>query len=113
MIARRAEEMTPFLVMDVMERAHEMEKGGIEVVHLEVGEPDFDIPSSVKEALCDVLDQGCTHYTHSCGDLGLRDAISRYYKERYGVAVHPDQIMVTSGTSPAMMLVSLKFNYYT
>jgi len=105
MIARRAEEMTPFLVMDVMERAREMESRGIDVVHLEVGEPDFDIPPSVKEALCDVLDRGCTHYTHSCGDLGLREAISRHYKEKYGVVVHPDQIMVTSGTSPAMMLV--------
>lgn len=93
------------MVMDVMERAREMESRGIDVVHLEVGEPDFDIPPSVKEALCDVLDRGCTHYTHSCGDLGLREAISRHYKEKYGVVVHPDQIMVTSGTSPAMMLV--------
>jgi aspartate/methionine/tyrosine aminotransferase len=105
MIARRAQEMTPFLVMDVLERAREMERQGIEVIHLEVGEPDFDVPPSVREAVCRALDQGCTHYTHSCGDLSLREAISRYYRETYEVSVHPDQIVVTSGTSPAMMLL--------
>jgi aspartate/methionine/tyrosine aminotransferase len=97
--------MTPFLVMDVLERAREMEREGTDVIHLEVGEPDFAIPESVQEAVCRALDQGCTHYTHSCGDMALREAISQHYLETYEVTVHPDQIVVTSGTSPAMMLL--------
>jgi len=97
--------MTPFLVMDVMERAHEMESQGIDVVHLEVGEPDFDIPTPVKEAVSKALDEGHTHYTHSLGDLSLRKAISEHYQRTYGVSADPDQIVITSGTSPAMMLV--------
>ena len=105
MIAERAQEMTPFLVMDVMERAREIERQGIEVIHLEVGEPDFDVPPSVQEAACRALDQGRTHYTHSCGDLALREAISQHYLETYEASVHPGQIVVTSGTSPAMMLL--------
>jgi aspartate/methionine/tyrosine aminotransferase len=105
MISRRAEEMTPFLVMDVLERAHAMECQGIDVVHLEVGEPDFDLPAPVCEAVTKAIAQGYTHYTHSLGDPELREAIAEHYAERYGVSVEPDQIVVGSGTSPAMMLV--------
>lgn len=105
MIAKRAQEVTPFLVMEVLERADAMERQGIDIVHLEVGEPDFDIPQAVKEAVCRALDEGYTHYTHSCGDIALREAISEHYLRTYDVPVDPDQIIVTSGTSPAMMLV--------
>ncbi|MDD2756570.1 MAG: pyridoxal phosphate-dependent aminotransferase [Methanothrix sp.] len=105
MIARRAEEIAPFIVMDVLERAREMERQGINVIHLEVGEPDFDIPPAVKDATCQALEEGLTHYTHSLGDLELREAIGRHYLETYGVFVKPEQIVVTSGTSPAMMLI--------
>jgi aspartate/methionine/tyrosine aminotransferase len=105
MIARRAEDIAPFIVMEVMERAREMEREGIGVIHLEVGEPDFDIPPAVKNATCQALEQGLTHYTHSLGDLELREAISRHYSDTYGVSVKPEQVAVTSGTSPAMMLV--------
>ena len=105
MISRRAEEMTPFLVMDVLERARAMERQGIDVVHLEVGEPDFDIPAPVREAVAAALAQGHTHYTHSCGDPQLREAISEHYYEKYSVTVDPERIVVCSGTSPAMMLV--------
>jgi len=105
MVARRTEEITPFLVMDVLERAHAMEQQGIDVIHLEVGEPDFGIPQCVKDAVCRALDDGQTHYTHSLGDMALREAICRYYRDRYGVSVHPDRVVVTSGTSPAMLLL--------
>ncbi len=105
MIARRAEEIAPFIVMDVLERAREMERRGINVIHLEVGEPDFDIPPAVKDATCQALEEGLTHYTHSLGDLELREVICQHYLETYGVSVKPEQIVVTSGTSPAMMLV--------
>ena len=105
MISRRAEEMTPFLVMEVSERARAMERQGIDVVHLEVGEPDFDIPGPVREAVAAALAEGHTHYTHSCGDQELRVAIAEHYAERYAVTVDPERIVVCSGTSPAMMLV--------
>jgi aspartate/methionine/tyrosine aminotransferase len=105
MIARRAEEIRPFIVMDVLERAHALERQGAHVVHLEVGEPDFDTPTCVKEAACRALAAGHTHYTHSLGNPRLREAICEYYLRTYRVSVHPDQIVVTSGTSPAMLLV--------
>jgi len=105
MIAKRAQEMKSFIVMDVLDRACAMECEGIHIVHLEVGEPDFDTPSCVKEAACKALEEGQTHYTHSLGDLRLREAICKYYFDRYNVSVHPDQVVITSGTSPAMLLL--------
>ena len=105
MIAKRAEDISPFIVMEVLEKAREMERRGINVIHLEVGEPDFDIPPAVKEATCRALDEGLTHYTHSLGDLELRQAICDQYLKTYDAPINPDQVVVTSGTSPAMMLV--------
>ncbi len=94
--------MTSFLVMDVLERASEMERDGIDVIHLEVGEPDFDTPACIKAAACKALNDGYTHYTHSLGLFELREAICRHYKDRYAVQVDPDRVVVFSGTSPAM-----------
>lgn len=105
MITQRAQEIPPFLVMDVLERARAMEREGIHVIHLEVGEPDFDTPQVVKEAACQALNEGHTHYTHSLGILELREAICRHYLKTYNVFISPDQIVVTSGTSPAMFLL--------
>jgi len=105
MIAKRAEEIAPFMVMEILEEARAMENQGIDVVHLEVGEPDFDIPEPVKSAAKKALDSGLTHYTHSLGDIQLRQAICDHYQVKYGVAVDPGQVVVTSGTSPALMLV--------
>lgn len=105
MIAKRADEMTPFIVMEVLEKAHAMEQEGIDIIHLEVGEPDFDIPQCVKDAACKALYEGRTYYTHSLGDLGLRNAICKHYFNKYNVSVSPDQVVVTSGTSPAMLLL--------
>ncbi|MDD1748721.1 MAG: pyridoxal phosphate-dependent aminotransferase [Methanothrix sp.] len=105
MIARRAEEIAPFIVMEVLEKAREMEGRGIDIIHLEVGEPDFDVPPAVKEATCRALEEGLTHYTHSLGDLELREAICEHYQDTYEVCIKPEQVVVTSGTSPAMMLV--------
>ncbi len=104
MTTKRCENITSFIVMDVLEKANEMEDQGINVIHLEVGEPDFDTPANVKEALCRALTDGHTHYTHSLGVLALREAIVAHYQETYGVSVDPQQIVVTAGTSPAMLL---------
>lgn len=97
--------MTSFIVMDVLERACELECQGHEIVHLEVGEPDFDTPACVKAAVCRALDQGYTHYTHSLGMLELRQTICDHYRQRYGAHVDPGQVVVTSGTSPAIFLL--------
>jgi len=105
MISKRTSEMTSFIVMDVLERANEMEREGIHIIHLEVGEPDFDTPDCVKEAACKALEGGHTHYTHSLGLFELRDAICEYYHATYGVSIDPDQVIVTSGSSPAIFLV--------
>jgi aspartate/methionine/tyrosine aminotransferase len=91
--------------MDVLEQAHELERKGIDVIHLEVGEPDFDTPLCVKAAACRALDEGHTHYTHSLGLLELRETICRYYRTQYGVTIEPEQVIVTAGTSPAMLLL--------
>ena len=105
MISNRTKEMTPFIVMDVLEKAHEMERQGVHVIHLEVGEPDFDTPQCIKDAACKALDNGHTHYTHSLGMIELREAISEHYLKTYSVSVDPDQIVISSGTSPAMFVM--------
>ena len=101
----RAKKVKPFLVMEVLEKAQEMQRKGTDIVHLEIGEPDFDTPEVIKDAACKAIADGHTHYTHSLGLIELREAICEDYLNRYGVEVHPDQIIVTSGTSPAMLLI--------
>jgi aspartate/methionine/tyrosine aminotransferase len=98
------ERMTSFIVMDVLERANELQREGIDVIHLEVGEPDFDMPECVTKAAIEAQLSGATHYTHSLGDPQLRSAISDFYKSEYNVTVDPDCILVTSGSSPAILM---------
>lgn len=106
MVSKRAQEIPPFIVMDVLERAQEIERlEGQEVIHLEIGEPDFDTPPCIVEAAVRAMRDGETHYTHSMGLFELREAIAEYYCTKYGVEVSPEQILVTSGTSPALFLI--------
>jgi len=105
MTTARTRDITSFIVMDVLEKAHEMERDGVDIVHLEIGEPDFDMPQCVKAAACEALDAGYTHYTHSLGLLELREAICEYYQNTYNVAVDPGNIIVCSGTSPAIFML--------
>ncbi len=105
MISSKALEIPPFIVMEVMERALELERDGEHVIHLEIGEPDFDTPQCIKEACFKALCDGATHYTHSLGLLELREAISADYEKTYGVQVSPDRIVVASGSSTAMLLL--------
>ena len=105
MESSRTRDLTSFIVMDVLERAQELERTGARVIHLEVGEPDFDAPACVKEAACKALDDGFTHYTHSLGMVELREAICEYHQKHYQVSVDPDRVIVTSGSSPAIFLV--------
>ena len=105
MIARRAQEIEPFLAVEVFQRAQAMEREGIDVVHLMFGEPDFETPPVIREAAEKALKDGRTRYAHTLGILPLREAIAEHYHTRYGVTVSPDQILVTAGTSPAMLLL--------
>ena len=103
--AKRCENITPFIVMEIMEKIHKMEKSGIDVIHMEIGEPDFNIPECVKKASLEAMAANETHYTHSLGDIRLREAISQYHKTMYNTLIDPGQIIVTSGTSPGMLLL--------
>lgn len=104
-LAARIGQIEPFLAMEVMERAMEMERGGAQVLHLEVGEPDFPPPPAAVEACVAALRAGETQYTDSRGLYELRSAIAADLGRRFGVAVPPERVIVTSGTSAAMLLV--------
>jgi aspartate/methionine/tyrosine aminotransferase len=103
--ARRAAAIEPFLAMEVLERAKELERDGASIVHLEVGEPDASPPPAVLAACTRALADGETHYTDSRGLPELRDAIAADKSARAGVPVEARHVLVTSGTSPAMLLV--------
>ncbi len=90
--------------MEVLERAQELERQGRDVVHLEVGEPDFPTPDCIKEAALRALRDGRTQYSASVGILPLREAVCEYFFSRYGVELTPDRVVVTSGTSPGILL---------
>lgn len=96
--------MKPFLAMEIMEKAQELEAGGRHIIHLEIGEPDLETPACVREACIRALRDRRSRYTHSLGLLELREAICGEYAERYGVTVTPNRVLITSGTSPAMLL---------
>jgi len=103
--ARRIRAIEPFLAVEMGERAQALERAGVDVVHLEFGEPDFEAPAVIREAVEKALKDGRTRYTHSLGILPLREAIAEHYASTYRVRVSPDQILVTAGTSPAMLLL--------
>jgi (5-formylfuran-3-yl)methyl phosphate transaminase len=101
----RAAAVEPFLAVEIGERAQALERAGIDVVHLEFGEPDFEAPAAVRDALDRALKDGRTRYAHSLGVPALREAIAEHYRETYGVTIAPEQVLVTPGTSPAMLLL--------
>jgi len=101
----RHQRIEPFLAMEVMERAFALERAGARVLHLEIGEPDLPPPPEVSEACAAALLGGATRYTDSRGLDDLRAAIARDKGERAGVHIDPGRVIVTSGTSPAMLLV--------
>jgi aspartate/methionine/tyrosine aminotransferase len=100
--ARFIDDMTPFFAMETMERGMELQRQGHDIVQLAVGEPDFEAPAPVVEATVAALHSGQTHYTASRGLYALCCAIAEECEARRGVAVSPEQVIVTSGTSPAL-----------
>ncbi len=104
-ISKKAREVKPFLAMEVMERAKELEADGRDVIYLCIGEPDFMTPPAILAATGQALADGATSYTHSLGLLELRQEICYYYLNHYGVEIVPEQVVVSSGTSPLMLLL--------
>jgi aspartate/methionine/tyrosine aminotransferase len=104
-IPERIRAIEPFLAMEVLEKAYAMERAGASVIHLEIGEPDFPPPTEAVEACRAALAGGETHYTDSRGLPALREAIAADRARRTGVAIDPERVLVTSGTSPALLLV--------
>jgi (5-formylfuran-3-yl)methyl phosphate transaminase len=99
----RMDPITSFIVMDILESAMEMQKSGVDIVHLEVGEPDLPPPAAVIEAVCRAARDGQTHYTHSLGMMPLREAIADWYRRYYNVSVEAERVIVTPGTSGAFL----------
>ena len=91
--------------MEVLERALELERAGARVLHLEVGEPDFPPPPAAVAACREALGAGETRLHRQPRPRPLREAIAADNEQRIGVAVDPERVLVTSGTSPAMLLV--------
>ncbi|OPY74424.1 MAG: Aspartate aminotransferase [Syntrophorhabdus sp. PtaU1.Bin058] len=104
-IAKRTDAIAPFYVMELLEKAKEMEAMGKDIVHMEVGEPDFSTPFAIKEEAIQSIRGDRTFYTHSLGLPELRKRISQYYRETDGIVVPPERIVITNGTSGALLLL--------
>ena len=103
-VARRMADIAPFHVMELLARARQLEAAGRSIIHMEVGEPDFPTPQPIIDAAMAFIRSGNVHYTPALGIPPLREAIARFYAERYGVDVSPERIAVTAGASGALLL---------
>ena len=98
-------DITPFHVMDILARCKQMEAQGRDVVHMEIGEPDFPTPQTIANAGIAAIQNQLTQYTSALGLFELRASISEYYNKRFSVSVEPEQIVITPGASGALQLV--------
>ena len=97
-------DIAPFHVMELVARAKALEAEGRDIVHLEVGEPDFPTAAPILAAAQQFLQAGRVAYTHACGIAPLREAISAWYQHQFGVDVPPARIVITAGASGALQL---------
>jgi aspartate/methionine/tyrosine aminotransferase len=104
MLSARAGAMEPFRVMQVLAEAQALETSGADVIHLEVGEPDFATPEGVVAAGQQALGAGVTRYTAAHGTAALREAIASDYRRLYGLDIDPERVVVTAGGSAAILL---------
>lgn len=102
--AARLADIEPFHVVELFTRAHELQAQGRDIIHMEVGEPDFPTPAPIANAAVDATKSGKTLYTQAFGLPELRAAISDFYRQRYGVTVPAARIAVTNGASGALNL---------
>ncbi|HIZ52291.1 MAG TPA: pyridoxal phosphate-dependent aminotransferase [Candidatus Pseudomonas excrementavium] len=104
--AHRIGEIEPFHVMAVLERAKALEAQGRDVIHMEIGEPDFGTPEPIMRAGQAALAAGCTDYTPALGLPALREAVAGFYQQRYGIDLDPRRVVITPGGSGALLLIS-------
>ena len=102
--ASRTRDIAPFHVMELLTRAKALEAQGRDIIHMEVGEPDFPTPQPIVQAAQKAIADGRVYYTPAFGLPELREAISGFYASRYGVAVPAERIVVTAGASGALTL---------
>ena len=103
-LAHRLDEIEPFHVMEVIKRAAELEQAGRSVIHMSIGEPDFPTAQPVLDAAAGSLQGGTMRYTHATGLPALREAISVHYRDRFGLDVPAQRIVITAGASGALLL---------
>lgn len=103
--SQRVAEIETFKVMDLLKRAKLLDSNGFDVVHMEVGEPDFGTAPAIAAAAKDAIDKGLTQYTPAAGIPQLREAISGWYKTKYNLDISPERIIVTTGASSALLMV--------
>jgi aspartate aminotransferase len=101
-LASRQANLGTETAFETLAKAKELERQGKSIIHLEIGEPDFDTPEHIRDAAKQALDDGFTHYGASAGQLELREAIANHQTERQGYEVSPDSVIVTPGGKPVM-----------
>ncbi len=106
-LAKCMERLGTETAFKVLAKAKELETQGREIIHLEIGEPDFDTPSNIIEAAVQALWSGYTHYTPAAGIPALRQAIAEHVSRTRGIEVSPDQVVVTPGAKPIMFFTIL------
>ena len=104
-LAERMTRIAPFHVMELLGRARALQAAGRDIVHMEVGEPNFSTPDPIIEAGRQALADGLTHYTPSLGLPALREAVAGFYQQRYGVGIDPARVLITPGASGALQLL--------
>jgi len=102
--AQRLADIEPFHVVELLTRARQLEAEGRDIIHMEVGEPDFPTPEPISNAAIKAIQSGQTKYTEALGLPALRQALSTFYRERYGVSVPANRIAITNGASGALNL---------
>ncbi len=101
-LASRQAKLGTETAFETLAKAKELERQGKSIIHLEIGEPDFDTPLHIRDAAKKALDDGFTHYGPSAGQLELRESIAKHQTERQGYDVRPDNVIVTPGGKPVM-----------
>ncbi|MXW21847.1 MAG: pyridoxal phosphate-dependent aminotransferase [Candidatus Dadabacteria bacterium] len=107
MISDLVKNIEPFYVMDILERAKQLESEGRDIVHFEVGEPDLNTPQEICSAAVQWIQEGYTKYTSSLGIDELRQSVAEDYSHTYGVEVGYERVIITIGSSPALLLAML------
>jgi aspartate/methionine/tyrosine aminotransferase len=102
--ANRMQDISSFYVMALLQRAQQLQAEGKDVIHMEIGEPDFLTPPTIVEAGVNFLQTGEVKYTSAAGLLALREKIAQFYQREYAVDVAPERIFITPGASGALLL---------